>query len=345
LTKNTTGTLNHGLGHQTLHNNTTGRENVGLGWDSGFSNTTGNHNIAIGSMALRNNITGSDNIAIGRDAGLLITGNNNTIIGSRVNGIAGINNHVIIGDGEGNERIFINEKGYTGIGTVTPTHKLYVQGGNDIDSPNGLGAIGVGSEGVLGKLLLAHAAKDYYFSTIAKKGDAIVSGYTNGSLIISNEGGGDSSTAVNDIKFATKGLLDANVKTRMTINKEGKVIIGRASAPGTINSTESVANYNLFVTGGILSEEVRVSLATNWADYVFNDEYVLKPLAEVESYINENGHLPNVPSAAQVKEEGLELGQMTKIQQEKIEELTLYLIQQQKEIDELKSLVKELVKK
>lgn len=99
------------------------------------------------------------------------------------------------------------------------------------------------------------------------------------------------------------------------------------------------ANYKLFVTGGILTDEIRVKLNVGgtWADYVFNKDYNLKPLSEVEKYINENGHLPNVPSAAQVKEEGINIGDMARIQQEKIEELTLYIIAQNKRIEALEA--------
>lgn len=110
----------------------------------------------------------------------------------------------------------------------------------------------------------------------------------------------------------------------------------------------SVSNYRLFVTSGILTDEVRVNLsnvAGTWADYVFNKDYDLKPLAEVEKFITKNGHLPNVHSAAQVKEDGIALGEMAKIQQEKIEELTLYLIQQNKEIEALKTQMKSLMEK
>jgi len=112
----------------------------------------------------------------------------------------------------------------------------------------------------------------------------------------------------------------------------GKVGIGNgfANFPTTAGSV-NVANYNLFVKGGILTEEVRVNLQSNWADHVFLPDYKLKTLGEVENYINENGHLENVPSAKKVKEEGIELGEMIKIQQEKIEELTLYVIQLNKE--------------
>ena len=101
----------------------------------------------------------------------------------------------------------------------------------------------------------------------------------------------------------------------------------------------SVANYQLFVRGGILTEAVRVQLETAWADYVFAPDYELPSLEAVESYIQENGHLPNMPSAEQVKSDGIELGEMAKLQQEKIEELTLYAIDQKKHIDSLEATV------
>jgi hypothetical protein len=121
----------------------------------------------------------------------------------------------------------------------------------------------------------------------------------------------------------------------------------------------NVANYKLFVKGGILTEEIRVSLATTWADYVFNKDYKLPTLQAVEKQIQDKGHLFNVPSAKEVATDGINLGEMSKIQQEKIEELTLYIIQQNKtneaqnialkkqnkEIEDLKILVNALAKK
>lgn len=127
----------------------------------------------------------------------------------------------------------------------------------------------------------------------------------------------------------------------------------------TTSGTVSVSNYRLFVKGGILTEEVRVSLSSTWADYVFQKDYKLPTLKEVENHITQKGHLINVPSAKEVGENGIELGEMAKIQQEKIEELTLYIIEQNKinekqneqiekqskEIEELKVLVKNLIEK
>lgn len=89
--------------------------------------------------------------------------------------------------------------------------------------------------------------------------------------------------------------------------------------------------YSLYVKGGILAEEVHVE--AGWADYVFENDYTLMPIEKVASFIEKNGHLPNIPSAEAVAKEGIELADITKRQQEKIEEIMLYVIEIQKEID------------
>jgi hypothetical protein len=110
---------------------------------------------------------------------------------------------------------------------------------------------------------------------------------------------------------------------------------------GDSSFTDGAVTYRLSVKGKVRAEEIKVY--SSWADYVFKNDYKLPDLKEVEAYIKENGHLQNVPSAKEVTENGLLLGEMAKIQQEKIEELTLYLIQQNKEIEELKVQVKSLL--
>src|SRR5690554_836928 len=181
------------------------------------------------------------------------------------------------------------------------------------------------------------AGGDYHWSNVSKKGDIIIRGNTGGSLIIANEQHGN-------IKFATRNLTDGHSKTTMLIDKDGKVGIGAyISQIPTIAGSHTVNTYRLFVKGGILTEQIRVVLANEWADYVFEENYNLLKLEEVEEFIKKYKHLPNVPSATEVSESGIELGEMTKIQQEKIEELTLYIIEQnktnkkqQEEINELK---------
>ncbi|WP_025742173.1 hypothetical protein [Aquimarina pacifica] len=98
----------------------------------------------------------------------------------------------------------------------------------------------------------------------------------------------------------------------------------------------------LSVDGKIYSEGLKCQLSENWADYVFKADYVLKPLEEVEHYIIEHGHLPNIPSAETVEKEGLDVTNMQVLQMEKIEELTLYMIALQKQNKELQERLSKL---
>ncbi|WP_299433197.1 hypothetical protein [uncultured Aquimarina sp.] len=100
---------------------------------------------------------------------------------------------------------------------------------------------------------------------------------------------------------------------------------------GKVGIGTTTPTDELSVNGTIRSKEV-VCEATSWPDYVFEKDYDLKSLADVESYISENGHLPNIPPASKIEEYGVKLGQMNVLLLEKIEELTLYTISQQKEI-------------
>lgn len=102
----------------------------------------------------------------------------------------------------------------------------------------------------------------------------------------------------------------------------------------------AVGDYNLYVKGGILTEVVTVKLQANWPDYVFAKDYKLSTLKEVEAFISRNKHLPDLPSSERVEKEGINLGDMNSILLKKIEELTLYIIDQQKQIDELKNSIK-----
>lgn len=102
------------------------------------------------------------------------------------------------------------------------------------------------------------------------------------------------------------------------------------------------SNMELNVNGKITAKEVKVALDEYWPDYVFKSDYRLPGLQQVEVFINENGHLPGVPNAAQVEQNGIELGEMNALLLQKIEELTLYIIAQDKEMKELKAIVETL---
>lgn len=96
----------------------------------------------------------------------------------------------------------------------------------------------------------------------------------------------------------------------------------------------------LDVAGTIRSKEVKIE-STGWADFVFKEEYKLPSLQSIEKHINQKGTLPDIPSEHEVKENGLNLGEMQIKLLQKIEELTLYTIQQQKQIDNQQQLLEE----
>lgn len=115
----------------------------------------------------------------------------------------------------------------------------------------------------------------------------------------------------------------------------GKVQIGDVSTPGS---------YKLYVQDGILAERFKCALKsdnTNWSDYVFDKNYKLMSLNKLEEYVKKHHHLPNIPSAEEVYKDGYDLGDMDAKLLEKIEELSLYLLELKKENDAVK---KELAK-
>jgi hypothetical protein len=107
------------------------------------------------------------------------------------------------------------------------------------------------------------------------------------------------------------------------------------------------STYKMAIGGGILTERVRVATngTTFWADFVFDKNYKLRPLSEVESYIKINHHLPEIPSTAEVNKEGIDLAQTQALLLQKVEELTLYVIQQNKKIEKLEGKARQLNRK
>lgn len=112
---------------------------------------------------------------------------------------------------------------------------------------------------------------------------------------------------------------------------------------GTSSFTDGTDVYSLSVNGNVRADRVKVY--TTWADYVFEDDYKLPTLEEVEKHIKEKGHLKDIPSAKEVEENGIELGEMNKLLLQKIEELTLYMIDQKKENEKQGELIKQLEEK
>ncbi|GGC88606.1 hypothetical protein GCM10011508_14870 [Flavobacterium lutivivi] len=151
----------------------------------------------------------------------------------------------------------------------------------------------------------------------------------NDTSLYANNGVINQSTTVSNNRIVD--MNDRNIWfNTSTSTNNGKIYIGSSTSYPT-----TTGNYKLFVEGGILTEKVKVALrnTANWADYVFADNYKLMPLKEVESFVKTNKHLPGVSSASEIVENGLDVAEMQSKHMEKIEELTLYIIEQDKKLD------------
>lgn len=119
-------------------------------------------------------------------------------------------------------------------------------------------------------------------------------------------------------------IADNNASTtasRFTITTAGNVGIGTA---------EPIEKFE--VNGVIRAKEVKVELA-NWPDYVFEEDYKIQPLSEIEAFVNKHKHLPGIPNKEEVQQNGVSLGEMNRKLLEKVEELTLRLIEKEKVLD------------
>jgi hypothetical protein len=103
--------------------------------------------------------------------------------------------------------------------------------------------------------------------------------------------------------------------------------------------------FRIMGDGKVWATEVNVKVKNEFPDYVFEDSYSLMPINELENYIKLEKHLPNIPTALEVKESGIDLGEMNRLLVEKIEELTLYLIEQQKQIEQQQNQINKLQEK
>ncbi len=124
----------------------------------------------------------------------------------------------------------------------------------------------------------------------------------------------DKSTA--DITFGHDSYTNGFTE-RMRVKGDGRVCIG---------TTTPAVGYMLSVDGKIIAEEVRVQLKSNWPDYVFKDDYKRMPLNELENYVKQNSHLPGFEPAAVMEKQGADVGEIQRRLVEKVEELTLHLI-------------------
>ncbi|MGD9159114.1 MAG: tail fiber protein [Desulfobacteraceae bacterium] len=204
----------------------------------------------------------------------------------------------------GNNRMIIDTIGNVGIGTTDPESALH------IDKPQNTDSLYIGGASNTSYSAVNFRTDETITAWVFAAGSSYSSWSLTGALNIYNEHG--------PIAFQTNGG-----NNRMIIDTIGNVGIG------TINPANK-----LDVNGTIRAKEVKVE--STWSDFVFEEDYSLPSLNQVESYIKENKHLPDIPSAKQVEEEGISVSEMMKKQMQKIEELTLYVIELKKELTKIK---------
>ena len=145
---------------------------------------------------------------------------------------------------------------------------------------------------------------------------------------------------VNDVKsFSIEHIFHGNINSSVNFYR-GASERGGSLGISVHDGTEyfRFSKGKLDVNGTIRSKEVKIE-ATGWSDFVFDKSYQLPTLSEVESHISQHKHLPDIPSQAEVIEQGINVGEMQAKLLQKIEELTLYVIQQEKKIAELEKKV------
>lgn len=203
--------------------------------------------------------------------------------------------------------------GNIGIGGVTPIVPLHVSASADIED-------GTKASAILGK-----AYNEYVY----------IGGLKSGRL---RGGPGEGYLVVESYPTGTNNGLYLNPNT------SGDIVIGQGGGRTIIGSPTGVADksHKLFVNGGIRTDKVTVDNVTTWADFVFAPTYKLKPLSEIATFIEENGRLPEIPSEEEVKSSGINLVEMNVKLLQKVEELTLYLIEKNKRIEELQKQVNDI---
>lgn len=248
-----------------------------------------------------------------------------------------------------------------GIGTDNPNGTLHVHSAHDYSLDPGI--VGPIRDGVLGDFLttlritnsetgmadtdgflISQHNRKLTISQLEK--ELVILQNHQSKIILTHKGRigiGDTSTNTY-YKFNVDSPMRINgsLKVESTINVVGSVHVN-GNLTLDANGSASFANqvwigsgFHCSATGSLKVKDLRVTL-TDWSDFVFDDGYSLRPLGEVERYIEAHRHLPDIPSAKEVEEEGVDVGEMNKLLLQKVEELTLYIIDLQKQIDELKS--------
>ncbi len=294
--------------------NTTANNNTFIGGHAGRQNTNGYSNVGLGVNAIRSNEGGFNNVGLGTFAGYSSLGNKNTYVGA----LAGYSNV------SGSNNVFLGHRaGYY----ETGGSKLYIDNSN---TSNPL---------IYG---------DFDNDDLTINGSLDVDATGNEEAIISLTAT-DNDTWDSQIQFKVGNTIRHRIVDHTEYDRlmlipgvgDQQVHVSGELLVGAGNNWDTPAGYRLFVKEGILTEKVKVATygSTDWADFVFEEDYDLNTTEDVEQFIKENKHLPNVPSAQEVNDNGVDMVEMDATLLRQIEELWLHVIELKKENEDLKKLI------
>lgn len=317
---NTEGSNNIFLGYQAGQANKTGANNTFVGWLSGQANTTGQTNVFVGGYTGHNNTTGQLNTFLGYATGWSnTTGRVNTFLG----GYAGESNTT------GIQNTLVGYLAGRGVTTGNNNTMMGYQAGQNVTTGSNNIIIGVksgtavteGSDNIL--MGFNSQSEDGLQNAIAIGANSRVA--ASNALILGNQ--------VN-VGIGTSAPTNRLEVISQSPNTSGLTLKNLTAASPATQTTDQFLTVN--EKGDVVKAryQLRISRPSEWSDQVFSSSYPLRSLSSVASYIDQHGHLPGVPSAEHVVKDGVDLVKMQATLLEKIEELTLYSIEQDKKIED-----------
>ncbi len=318
-------------------NSTSANENTIIGTQAGQYITTNNSNTLIGRWAGRDNSAGQQNVALGaytnrKDTMSSFVTSVGTFAGENNKG----NSNTMIGYGAGQNNIGANSiflGRYAGRNNIG-NNRLYIDNSSTaaplIYGQFDTNTLGINTTESLGTLNVTDPTNTETSLYLLPKAS---NSQDSSSLFFAED---------TDATYGMELLYDGVENELQLFGHQNGIVHGPHFNIKRDNGQVSLggdyaAGFKLSVDGKVACEEVLVDLNEDWPDYVFQPEYELNSLEDVKKHIDEKGHLPGVPSAQEIEDNGIVLGEMNRIQMEKIEELTLYILQLEERLKKLEN--------